>query len=58
MSVENGSSGRRVVGELVSSGALDEVFTKVDSGEVELTGSDGLLPRCSKKPSSGGCERS
>lgn len=43
MSVDTGSSGRRVVGELVSSGALGEVFAKVDSGEVELTGSDGLL---------------
>ena len=43
MSVDTGSSSRRVVDELVSSGALGEVFAKVGSGEVELTGSDGLL---------------
>lgn len=43
MGVDTGSSSRRVVDELVSSGALDEVFAKVGSGEVELMGSDGLL---------------
>ena len=49
MSVDSGLSGRVVASELVSSGALDEVFAKVDSGEIELTGSDGLLPALLKE---------
>jgi putative transposase len=35
---------RSVVEELVAAGALDEVFAKIDSGEVELTGEGGLIP--------------
>lgn len=34
MSVDTGLSGRRVVDELVSSGALDEVFAKVEASRV------------------------
>ena len=34
MSVDTGLSGRRVVDELVSSGALDEVFAKVEAPRV------------------------
>ena len=49
MSVDTGSLSCRVVDGLVSSGALGEVFAKVDSGEVELTGSDGLLPALFKE---------
>lgn len=29
---------------LRASGALDELFSRIDSGEVELTGADGLMP--------------
>lgn len=38
------SSGREAVEELVASGALDELFERIDAGEIELTGSDGLVP--------------
>lgn len=37
-------SGAQVAAELAASGALDALFAKIDSGQVELTGSDGLLP--------------
>jgi transposase-like protein len=37
-------SGREVVEELVESGALDELFSRIDAGEVELTGDGGLIP--------------
>ena len=32
------------VEELRASGALDELFAKIDAGEVELTGDGGLIP--------------
>lgn len=38
------AGGHGVVEELRASGALDGLFERIDSGEVELTGSDGLLP--------------
>lgn len=37
-------SGAEAAEQLAASGALDALFAKIDSGEVELTGSDGLLP--------------
>ena len=38
------ASGRETVEELRSSGALDALFERLDAGEVEMTGSEGLLP--------------
>ena len=38
------ASGRETVEELRSSGALDALFERLDAGEVEMTGSQGLLP--------------
>ena len=38
------ASGKDVAAELVASGALDELFARIDSGQVEMTGSDGLIP--------------
>ena len=36
--------GMDVVEELKASGALDELFAKIDSGEIEMTGDGGLIP--------------
>jgi len=37
------ASGREAVEELRRSGALDALFERLDAGEVEMTGSQGLL---------------
>jgi putative transposase len=37
-------SGRDVAEELAASGALDALFARIDAGEVEMTGTDGLIP--------------
>ncbi len=37
-------SGQDVVDELAASGALDALFARIDAGEVEMTGSNGLIP--------------
>jgi transposase-like protein len=37
-------SGKDVAAELAASGALDELFARIDAGEVEMTGADGLIP--------------
>src|SRR6478752_2582310 len=37
-------SGRDVAAELAASGALDELFARIDSGQVEMTGAEGLIP--------------
>ena len=42
--VVSGASGREAVEELRRSGALDALFERLDAGEVEMTGSQGLLP--------------
>lgn len=39
-----GRAGKDAVEELVASGALDELFARIDAGEVELTGDGGLIP--------------
>lgn len=36
--------GRRAASELAASGALDELFAKIDAGEIELTGDGGFIP--------------
>src|SRR6476659_467568 len=37
-------TGADVVEELKAAGDLDRLFARIDAGEVELTGSDGLIP--------------
>lgn len=37
-------SGRQVAAQLAASGALDELFARIDAGDVEMTGTDGLIP--------------
>ena len=41
---EERPSGADVAAEMASSGALDEIFAKIDAGELELTGSGGFIP--------------
>ena len=43
------ASGREAVEELRRSGALDALFERLDAGEVEMTGSHGLLPALLKE---------
>lgn len=43
-SVVSPVTGKDVAAELAASGALDELFARIDSGEVEMTGADGLIP--------------
>ena len=38
-----------VVEQLKSSGALDDLFSKIDAGEVELTGNGGVIPALLKE---------
>ena len=40
----DGLRGADVAAEMAASGALDEVFTRIDSGELELTGDGGFIP--------------
>lgn len=42
-------TGSGVAQELAASGALDDLFEQVESGNVELTGADGLLPALLKE---------
>lgn len=49
MTEESGSartpvSGKDVAAELAACGALDELFARIDAGEVEMTGAEGLIP--------------
>ena len=37
-------SGSEAVEALIASGALDELFARIDAGEIEMTGSGGLIP--------------
>ncbi len=47
--VVSGASGPEAVEELRRSGALDALFERLDAGEVEMTGSQGLLPALLKE---------
>jgi putative transposase len=38
------STGADVVEELKAAGDLDRLFARIDAGEIELTGTDGLIP--------------
>lgn len=42
--VNTNQTARNALEELTSSGALDELFAKIDASEVELTGDGGLVP--------------
>ena len=43
------AGGRDVVDQLRSAGALDGLFEQIDSGQVSMTGTDGLLPALVKE---------
>ena len=43
--VVSGAGGREAVEELRRSGALDALFERLDAGEVEMTGSQGVVTR-------------
>ncbi|WP_350270576.1 IS256 family transposase [Brevibacterium sp. CBA3109] len=45
----NPNQANEIVDQLKASGALDELFSKIDSGEVELTGDGGLVPALIKE---------
>lgn len=45
----NPNQANDIVDQLKASGALDELFSKIDSGEVELTGDGGLVPALIKE---------
>ena len=45
----SGGAGREAVEALVASGGLDGLFEQINSGQVALTGSDGLLPALLKE---------
>ena len=40
--------GSRAAADLAASGALDDLFARIDSGEIELTGDGGFIPRLIK----------
>ena len=42
--VDGAAGGADAVDELISDGALDALFAKIDAGEVELTGHGGFVP--------------
>lgn len=37
-------SGAEVAAEMAASGALDDIFAKIDAAELDLTGSEGFIP--------------
>lgn len=41
---KTGLAGADVVAELKASGALDDLFARIDSGQIELTGDGGMIP--------------
>ena len=43
------AGGRDVVDQLCSAGALDGLFEQIDSGQVSMTGANGLLPAMVKE---------
>ena len=45
----SGGAGREAIEALVASGGLDGLFEQINSGQVALTGSDGLLPALLKE---------
>jgi putative transposase len=41
---ERPRSGAEVAAQMAASGALDEIFSKIDAGELDLTGVEGFIP--------------
>ena len=41
---EEPKSGAEVAAQMAASGALDEIFAKIDAGELDLTGAEGFIP--------------
>lgn len=41
---EEPRSGAEVAAQMAASGALDEIFSKIDAGELDLTGAEGFIP--------------
>jgi transposase-like protein len=41
---EGPTSGAEVAAQMAASGALDEIFSKIDAGELDLTGAEGFVP--------------
>ncbi len=41
-------SGSDAVEALIASGALDDLFARIDAGELEMTGSGGVIPELIK----------
>ena len=41
---EQAKSGAEVAAQMAASGALDEIFAKIDAGELDLTGAEGFIP--------------
>jgi putative transposase len=41
---EHPRSGAEVAAQMAASGALDEIFSKIDAGELDLTGAEGFIP--------------
>jgi putative transposase len=44
MSEDQPKSGAEIAAQMASSGALDEIFSKIDSGDIDLTGAEGFIP--------------
>ena len=44
MAEEQPRSGAEVAAQMAASGALDEIFSKIDAGELDLTGAEGFIP--------------
>ena len=41
---EQPKSGAEVAAQMAASGALDEIFARIDAGELDLTGAEGFIP--------------
>lgn len=41
---EQPRSGAEIAAQMAASGALDEIFDKIDAGELDLTGAEGFIP--------------
>lgn len=41
---EEPQSGAEIAAQMAASGALDDIFAKIDAGELDLTGTEGFIP--------------
>ena len=49
MNKSRNATASEVVEELKATGGLDELFARIDSGDIELTGDGGLVPMLIKE---------